>query len=337
MPGHGGVGALGPAAAFRAIPRGSNSPLPLLQAEPRPGRPQEAAPNGPVSGTAGSSRAQPPGPPRSKVPEPPTGLTPHASEPHLARPPQPGPPPPAVGPQQPRSPQREPQRVSHEQFRAALQMVVDPGDPRTYLDNFIKIGEGSTGIVCIATVKSSGKLVAVKKMDLRKQQRRELLFNEVWAAEQRPCPGAHTAPDVGCHIQLLWDWEPGLLLVMELCTGTFVPSPWLFPLFQRRPITTAHQRAPSPPSPTNPSPGDGHHRAHPTLPAGGDHAGLPARERGGDVQQLPGGRRAVGGDGVPGGRRADRHRDAHPVRAWGPPQPLLAPRLPTPDPLPPPG
>ncbi|XP_069854914.1 serine/threonine-protein kinase PAK 4-like isoform X3 [Dipodomys merriami] len=59
------------------------------------------------------------------------------------------------------------------------QLVVDPGDPRSYLDNFIKIGEGSTGIVCIATVRSSGKLVAVKKMDLRKQQRRELLFNEV--------------------------------------------------------------------------------------------------------------------------------------------------------------
>lgn len=61
-------------------------------------------------------------------------------------------------------------------------MVVDPGDPRTYLDNYIKIGEGSTGIVCIATVKTTGKLVAVKKMDLRKQQRRELLFNEVMFA-----------------------------------------------------------------------------------------------------------------------------------------------------------
>lgn len=58
-------------------------------------------------------------------------------------------------------------------------MVVDPGDPRTYLDHYIKIGEGSTGIVCIATMKTTGKLVAVKKMDLRKQQRRELLFNEV--------------------------------------------------------------------------------------------------------------------------------------------------------------
>lgn len=62
-------------------------------------------------------------------------------------------------------------------------MVVDPGDPRTYLDNYIKIGEGSTGIVCIATVKTTGKLVAVKKMDLRKQQRRELLFNEVMFAD----------------------------------------------------------------------------------------------------------------------------------------------------------
>lgn len=62
-------------------------------------------------------------------------------------------------------------------------MVVDPGDPRTYLDNYIKIGEGSTGIVCIATVKTTGKLVAVKKMDLRKQQRRELLFNEVMVFE----------------------------------------------------------------------------------------------------------------------------------------------------------
>ncbi|KAG7240251.1 hypothetical protein INR49_027062, partial [Caranx melampygus] len=52
-------------------------------------------------------------------------------------------------------------------------------DPREYLDSFIKIGEGSTGIVCIASEKHSGKQVAVKKMDLRKQQRRELLFNEV--------------------------------------------------------------------------------------------------------------------------------------------------------------
>lgn len=61
-------------------------------------------------------------------------------------------------------------------------MFLPTGDPREYLDSFIKIGEGSTGIVCIASEKHSGKQVAVKKMDLRKQQRRELLFNEVHEA-----------------------------------------------------------------------------------------------------------------------------------------------------------
>ncbi|XP_051730221.1 serine/threonine-protein kinase PAK 6b [Ctenopharyngodon idella] len=70
-------------------------------------------------------------------------------------------------------------KVTHEQFKAALQMVVDNGDPRSYLESFVKIGEGSTGVVCIAREKHSGRQVAVKMMDLRKQQRRELLFNEV--------------------------------------------------------------------------------------------------------------------------------------------------------------
>nr|XP_033808223.1 serine/threonine-protein kinase PAK 6 [Geotrypetes seraphini]XP_033808224.1 serine/threonine-protein kinase PAK 6 [Geotrypetes seraphini]XP_033808225.1 serine/threonine-protein kinase PAK 6 [Geotrypetes seraphini]XP_033808226.1 serine/threonine-protein kinase PAK 6 [Geotrypetes seraphini] len=74
---------------------------------------------------------------------------------------------------------QDPQVVTHEQFKAALRMVVDQGDPRLLLENYVKIGEGSTGVVCIAREKHSGRQVAVKMMDLRKQQRRELLFNEV--------------------------------------------------------------------------------------------------------------------------------------------------------------
>ncbi|KAM8920978.1 serine/threonine-protein kinase PAK 6 [Pelodytes ibericus] len=69
--------------------------------------------------------------------------------------------------------------VTHEQFKTALRMVVDQGDPRLLLEDYVKIGEGSTGVVCIAREKHSGRQVAVKMMDLRKQQRRELLFNEV--------------------------------------------------------------------------------------------------------------------------------------------------------------
>ncbi|XP_078672654.1 serine/threonine-protein kinase PAK 4-like isoform X3 [Branchiostoma floridae x Branchiostoma belcheri] len=87
----------------------------------------------------------------------------------------------ATTPTQPKPPQgpTHDQRESHEKFRAALQTVVSPGDPRNNLENFVKIGEGSTGIVCIATERGTGRQVAVKKMDLRKQQRRELLYNEV--------------------------------------------------------------------------------------------------------------------------------------------------------------
>lgn len=58
-------------------------------------------------------------------------------------------------------------------------MVVNPGDPQPDLLDFEKIGEGSTGIVWTANQLSTERKVAVKKMDLRKQQRRELLFNEV--------------------------------------------------------------------------------------------------------------------------------------------------------------
>ena len=41
-------------------------------------------------------------------------------------------------------------RLSHEQFRHALQMVVNPSDPRLRYANFFKIGEGSTGMVYAA-------------------------------------------------------------------------------------------------------------------------------------------------------------------------------------------
>jgi serine/threonine protein kinase len=46
-------------------------------------------------------------------------------------------------------------------------------------DHFIKIGEGSTANVYIAIDKHYGTHVAIKQMNITKQQRKELLFNEV--------------------------------------------------------------------------------------------------------------------------------------------------------------
>ncbi|KAG9510434.1 Serine/threonine-protein kinase PAK mbt [Fragariocoptes setiger] len=73
-----------------------------------------------------------------------------------------------------------PQRLSYEKFREALRTQVNPSDPRESLTNFSDIiGEGSTGVVYLATECSSGRSVAVKKMSLKSQQRKELLLNEV--------------------------------------------------------------------------------------------------------------------------------------------------------------
>ncbi|XP_053701210.1 serine/threonine-protein kinase PAK 6 isoform X1 [Synchiropus splendidus] len=131
-------------------------------------------PNGPDPFLRHSGGHNPPHPRQDSPSQPrpsPTGslaTSPQGTCSPAFRPPHPSPRPPP-----------DPPKVTHEQFKAALQMVVDKGDPRSYLENFVKIGEGSTGVVCIATEKHSGRQVAVKMMDLRRQQRRELLFNEV--------------------------------------------------------------------------------------------------------------------------------------------------------------
>lgn len=70
-------------------------------------------------------------------------------------------------------------RMNFEHFRMTLELLVNPADPRMEYADFVKIGEGSTGNVYTARHIATNRIVAVKKMNLRKQQRRELLFNEV--------------------------------------------------------------------------------------------------------------------------------------------------------------
>ena len=81
-------------------------------------------------------------------PQPPPKQSPPSSESVTISPSAtPSPPPPSNGEAEPQvqSATVSGPSLSHEQFRAALQMVVSPGDPRDTLENFVKIGEGSTG------------------------------------------------------------------------------------------------------------------------------------------------------------------------------------------------
>ena len=74
---------------------------------------------------------------------------------------------------------RDRQHMSQDRFRATLQLLTSPKNPHHDLEGFVKIGEGSTGNVYTARQISTNQIVAVKKMNLWNQQRKELLFNEV--------------------------------------------------------------------------------------------------------------------------------------------------------------
>lgn len=103
-------------------------------------------------------------------------------------------------------------RLTHEQFRAALRLVVSEGDPRATLSGFSKIGEGSTGVVCAATDTRTRRRVAVKMMNLRKQQRRELLFNEVVIMRDYPHPNIvemHASYLVGDELWVVMEYMAG--------------------------------------------------------------------------------------------------------------------------------
>ncbi|KAI1719649.1 protein kinase domain-containing protein [Ditylenchus destructor] len=78
-----------------------------------------------------------------------------------------------------------PTRLDDQQFLAALSSVVNPGDPPLNITDMVKIADGSTSSVFLTYIKSERRKVAVKCMDVWKQQRRELLFNEVLVMRDR--------------------------------------------------------------------------------------------------------------------------------------------------------
>ncbi|KAI3380193.1 hypothetical protein SNEBB_003442 [Seison nebaliae] len=80
-------------------------------------------------------------------------------------------------------------QLNYKEFRMIMERIVDNDeDPTTFLKDIKVIGEGSTGIVWLMKnlrkfssddPNVTPELIAVKKMNLKTQQRKELLFNEV--------------------------------------------------------------------------------------------------------------------------------------------------------------
>ncbi|KAF0987929.1 hypothetical protein HZS_2969 [Henneguya salminicola] len=71
---------------------------------------------------------------------------------------------------------REP---SAAEFMEHLLSLVSPGDPNKKFGNFKKIGQGASGVVVTAIDQITGEEVAIKKMKLASQPKKELILNEI--------------------------------------------------------------------------------------------------------------------------------------------------------------
>jgi hypothetical protein len=61
----------------------------------------------------------------------------------------------------------------------SLESVCDPGNPEDMYDNFQLCGEGASGSVYSANERSTGRVVAIKKMELARQPNEGVLHNEM--------------------------------------------------------------------------------------------------------------------------------------------------------------
>lgn len=70
-------------------------------------------------------------------------------------------------------------KMSDEEVVARLRKIVNPANPKDRFTNLHKIGQGASGSVFTATDSETGKVVAIKSMNLAQQPKKELIINEI--------------------------------------------------------------------------------------------------------------------------------------------------------------
>lgn len=117
-------------------------------------------------------------------------------------------------------------RMSLEESRAQLSYVVDPGDPRSYIEPQGKIADGSTSTVYLVADRQRGRQCALKRIDLRRQSRRELLINEVLVLRNYQHPNIvqmFAAHLVNNELWILMEYLDGGSLTEHINRSTYAP------------------------------------------------------------------------------------------------------------------
>ncbi|KAI8325901.1 Pkinase-domain-containing protein [Martensiomyces pterosporus] len=113
-------------------------------------------------------------------------------------------------------PKKEEQRLStlsESQIMVRLRAIVSRDDPKVLYSKVRKIGQGASGNVYMAKSIITGKMVAIKQMDLSKQPRKELLVNEIMVMKES------THPNIVNYIESFLLNSSDLWVVMEYMEG----------------------------------------------------------------------------------------------------------------------
>ncbi|EGD80891.1 STE/STE20/PAKA protein kinase [Salpingoeca rosetta] len=86
---------------------------------------------------------------------------------------------PSAGQQKVQKRDKGKKKMSDEEVLARLREVVNPAAPKDRYKDLKKIGQGASGSVFTATDVQTGKVVAIKSMNLSQQPKKELIINEI--------------------------------------------------------------------------------------------------------------------------------------------------------------
>lgn len=75
-------------------------------------------------------------------------------------------------------------KLTNEEIMNILKRLVSKDDPRSKYSVKQKVGSGASGTVCLAKDTRNGEMVAIKKMDLDRQPKKELIITEIEVMEE---------------------------------------------------------------------------------------------------------------------------------------------------------
>lgn len=103
-------------------------------------------------------------------------------------------------------------KMSDEEILEKLRTIVSVGDPTRKYTKMEKIGQGASGTVYTAIESSTGMEVAIKRMNISQQPKKELIINEILVMRENKHPNVVNYLDSYLVCEELW-------VVMEYLPG----------------------------------------------------------------------------------------------------------------------